>query len=229
MRDGPKRVGIVALLHESNTFIADTTDIGRFRQDVVLCGDAVRDHFGDAPHEVGGFFAGLADAGIEAVPLFAARSFPYGTITADALDTLVAELCGSVQGAMPLDGILAAPHGATVAANHADADGYWLSLLRDLVGADVPIVATLDAHANLSRRMVEATDALVAYRTNPHLDQHETGVRAARIMSRTLAGEIRPTQAAAFPPLSINIQSQNTAIRPLARKQPTPQALATAP
>jgi microcystin degradation protein MlrC len=88
---------------------------------------------------------------------------------------------------------------------------------RKLVGADVPIVATLDAHANVSPQMVAATDALVAYRTNPHLDQHEAGQRAARIMARTLSGEICPTQAAAFPLLAINIQSQNTAIQPLAR------------
>ena len=56
MSVAPKRVGVVALLHESNTFIADATDLARFRQDVLLTGTAVRDHFADAPHEVGGFF-----------------------------------------------------------------------------------------------------------------------------------------------------------------------------
>ena len=117
---------------------------------------------------------------------------------------------------MPLDGVLAAPHGATVAANHADADGHWLTQLRAVVGEDTPIVATLDAHANVSPQMVDATDAIVGYRTNPHLDQRQTGQRAAAIMARTIAGEIRPTQAASFPPLAINIQSQNTAIQPLA-------------
>lgn len=210
------RVGIIALLHESNTFVTGTTDVARFGEDVLLTGEPVREHFRNAPHEIGGFFSGLADAGIEAVPLFAARAFPSGRITANAFDALLTQLLEAVDQALPLDGVLAAPHGATVAINHADADGYWLSLLRQLVGPDVPIVATLDAHANLSPRMVNATNALVAYRTNPHLDQHETGVRAARIMAQTLAGEITPTQAAAFPPLAINIQSQNTAIPPMA-------------
>ena len=44
--------------------------------------------------------------------------------------------------------------------------------------------------------MVEATDALTAYRTNPHLDQRDRGLEAASLMARTLRGEIRPVQAA---------------------------------
>ncbi|MEZ6072005.1 MAG: M81 family metallopeptidase [Pirellulales bacterium] len=199
MQQRRKRVGVVALLHESNTFIAEATELEHFRQDVLLEGPAVERHFQDAPHELGGFFAGLDAAGVSALPLFAARAFPYGTIAAGAFDKLVSRLCDAVRQAMPLDGVLAAPHGATVAAIHADADGYWLSSVREIVGPGVPIVATLDAHANVSPAMVAATDALVAYRTNPHLDQRETGVRAAEIMARTLAGEVRPTQAMATP------------------------------
>jgi microcystin degradation protein MlrC len=62
--------------------------------------------------------------------------------------------------------------------------------------------------------MVAATDALVAYRTNPHVDQRDRGLEAARLVARTLAGEIRPTQAAAFPPLAINIECQSPAAFP---------------
>ena len=81
----------------------------------------------------------------------------------------------------------------------------------------LPIIATMDPHANLSQAMVEATDALIAYRTNPHLDQRETGENAAALMARTLNGEIKPVQRAAFPPMAINIQSQQTAEPPLSR------------
>ncbi len=78
------------------------------------------------------------------------------------------------------------------------------------MGRDKPLVGTLDPHANLSPAMVAACDALVAYRTNPHLDQKERGVEAAALMVRTLRGEIRPAQRAAFPPLAINIERQST-------------------
>ena len=73
-----KRVGIVALLQESNTFLAGRTTLDHFRADLLATGPAVREKLADAHHEVGGFFAGLAAAGIEAIPIFAARALPYG-------------------------------------------------------------------------------------------------------------------------------------------------------
>ncbi len=91
-----------------------------------------------------------------------------------------------------------------------DGDGYWLAQLRSHVGKELPIIGTLDAHANLSQQMVDACQALVAYRTNPHLDQRERGMEAARLMVRTVRGEIRPTMAASFPPLVVNIERQCT-------------------
>ncbi|MGA7303626.1 MAG: M81 family metallopeptidase, partial [Rhodothermales bacterium] len=71
-----RRVGIVGLLQESNTFVASTTTLEHFRDDLLLEGAAVRDRMIDAPHEVGGFFEGLESAGIEAVPIFLARAVP---------------------------------------------------------------------------------------------------------------------------------------------------------
>ncbi len=210
------RIGIVALLQESNTFVSGKTRLEHFERELLLTGDAIREAFVDAEHEVGGFFAGLADeSDFEAVPIFAARALPYGTIEGEAFDELVKRLLDGVRKAGPLDGILAAPHGATAAENYPDADGSWLTKLRKQVGADLPIIATLDPHGNLSPAMVAATNALVAYGTNPHIDQRDTGLRAADLMKRTLRGEIRPTQAAAFPPLQINIQTQNTGEAPM--------------
>ncbi|MBC8352535.1 MAG: M81 family metallopeptidase [Planctomycetes bacterium] len=205
-----KRVGIIALLHESNTFIAQPTTIEHFRENMLLHGDSVRERLVDTHHEVGGFFDGLARERVEAVPIFAARAVPYGAITPEAFDELLAAMFNSLDAADTLDGILVAPHGATVCESHRDADGYWLAELRRRVGPSTPIVGTLDAHANLSQRMIDATDALVAYRSNPHLDQRERGIEAARLIAGTLRSEIRPTQAAAFPPVAINIERQLT-------------------
>ncbi|MCB1234428.1 MAG: M81 family metallopeptidase [Verrucomicrobiae bacterium] len=209
------RVGILALLQESNTFIPSRTTLRHFEEDLLLSGEAIRERFTGAKHEIGGFLAGLQAAGIEAVPVFAARAYPHGPIEGPTFDALLTRMFDALGEAGPLDAILAAPHGATVAENHPDADGHWLSRLRESVGPACPIVATLDPHANLSPKMVAATDALIAYRTNPHLDQLETGLRAAALLARTLAGEIRPVQAAAYPPMAINIQRQQTAEPPL--------------
>lgn len=210
------RVGIIALLHESNTFISRPTTIERFEENLLAVGEEVRTKLAGTHHEVGGFFAGLENELIEAVPLFAARAMPFGVIAAETFSLLVDRMLDELRRAWPLDGLLVAPHGATVAANHLDADGYWLSEVRRLVGPETSIVGTLDPHANLSPLMVESTDALVAYRTNPHLDQHARGLEAARIMAGALREEIRPVQAAAFPPLAINIERQETSAPHLA-------------
>ena len=209
------RVAIIAFLQESNTFIDGVTTRRHFEEDLIAQGEAVRQVLSGAEHEVGGFFETLAEEGIEAVPVFAARAYPFGVITAGTFDALVDELLTALRAAGEIDGVLAAPHGATVAENHPDADGWWLSRVRDAIGPNKPLIATLDPHANLSAAMVQATDALIAYQTNPHLDQRETGRRAARLMARTLRGEVKPTQAAVFPPLAINIQVQNTSEPPL--------------
>jgi microcystin degradation protein MlrC len=204
------RVGIIALLQESNTFLAEPTRLEHFEREVLLTGEAVRRHFAGAPHEVGGFLDGLAAHGLEAVPLFAARALPFGIIVAADFARLVEMLLAELDRAGPLDGLLVAPHGATVSAAELDADGHWLQRVRDRVGPRLPVVGTLDPHGNLSPRMVAACAALTAYRTNPHLDQRDRGLEAAALLGRTLRGEIRPVMAAAFPPLAINIERQQT-------------------
>ena len=204
------RVGIIALLHESNTFISQPTTLHHFQENWFFTGDAVREQVIGTHHETGGFFHGLEQEQIEAVPIFAGRAVPYGAITAEAFDTLLETMFAELDRAGRLDGILVAPHGATVSEEHPDADGYWLAELRERVGERMPVIGTLDAHANLSPLMIDATDALIAYRSNPHLDQRARGINAARLLARTLRGEVQPTQAASFPAMAINIERQLT-------------------
>ena len=204
------RIGIIALLQESNTFVSEATRLKHFEEDLLAEGEAVRERLAAAHHEVGGFFAGLEEEHIEAVPLFAARAVPHGTMTEETLETLLSRMFERLNAAGPLDGLLLAAHGATVSRGIPDVDGYWLGKIRETVGAKTPIVATLDPHANLSPNMAAATDALVAYQTNPHLDQRQRGIEAAKILAAAVRGEARPTQAASFPPLAINIERQLT-------------------
>lgn len=208
------RIGIIALLHESNTFVRQPTTLKHFHEDLYLEGESIRDQLASSHHEIGGFFAGLEqcsrDGDVVAVPLLATRATPAGTIAAETMETLVDRVLSIVEATPNLDGILVAPHGAAVSELAADADGYWLSKLRERVGNNLPIVGTLDAHANLSQAMIQACDALVAYRTNPHLDQRARGIEAATLMVRTLRGEVHPTMAASFPPMVINIERQCT-------------------
>lgn len=207
------RVGIVSLMHESNTFAVDRTSLSAFQRDRLLTGEAVREHLAGTHHEVGGFFDGLAAEGIEAVPVFAAWTMPSGTIDAMSARELTIRHAQAMRQVGPLDGWLVAPHGAAVSGGGFDFDGDWLEWQRKTV-APAPVVGTLDLHANLSPRMASSADAWLAYRTNPHLDQHATGVDAAKLMARILRKEVRPATAAAFPPLVVNIEAQATAESP---------------
>ena len=208
------RVGIIGLCHESNTFIPKPTVLDDFRKIGILVGEDVRKSFANTHHEIAGFFEGLTEANLEAVPLYYARTLPSGMIDAHAADHLVADILRVLAGAGKLDGLLLCPHGANVAENHNDLDGYWLSQVRAAVGPDMPIVCTIDPHCNLSPLMVNSVNATIAYRTNPHLDQRQRGLEAARLLARTLRGEVKPTQAAAFPPIAINIERQGTSFSP---------------
>jgi len=204
------RVGIIALLHESNTFINRPTTLEHFRANLLLRGEEIREQLAGSHHEVGGFFEGLSKCGLQAEPIFAARAVPYGAISSDAFQTLVEMMLAALEQVGHLDGLLVAPHGATVSEEHRDADGHWLGEVRQRVGVDVPIVGTLDAHANLSPKMVDACDALISYRSNPHLDQRRRGIEAASLLSRTLRGQVQPTMSACFPPMAMDIEKQAT-------------------
>lgn len=213
------RIGILGLLHESNTFVTTKTTLDQFRADLFLEGGAVIERLKESHHELGGFIGGLQKSevpSIEMVPLAAYRATPAGPIEKSSFIALTERILRILDDTPPLDGLLIAAHGAAVAEDYPDADGDWLTLVRAAVGPEVPIVATLDPHANLSPQMVSACNALIAYRTNPHLDQRQRGEEAAHMLLQTLQGKIKPSMRACFPPLVINIERQLTAAEPLA-------------
>ena len=82
-----------------------------------------------------------------------------------------------------------------------DGDGEILRRIRAAIGAEIPIAITLDSHANVSQSMCSLADIMVSYRTYPHIDMRETGRRAADILHRTMAGEIRPRTIRVGPPM----------------------------
>ncbi|MEX2261461.1 MAG: M81 family metallopeptidase [Bryobacteraceae bacterium] len=209
-----KRVGVAGFLHESNTFLPTPTTYQHFEQVSLTRGPALIERWKGSRHELGGFLEGAARCGLDAVPLMATFAIPSGTITADAFDRIAAEMIQALLDALPLDGVLLALHGATVADHFPDADGEMARRFREALGPDVPIVATLDLHANVSRKMTANTNAMAIYRSNPHLDQFQRGCEAAELLARTLAGDVRPVQALETPPLLISISRQYTSELP---------------
>src|SRR5690349_24044709 len=100
------RIGIIALLQESNTFIGRPTTLAHFEQELLVTGEAVRERLAGTHHEVAGMFHALAEHGEEAVPIFAARAMPFGVIEARAIERLFAMMFGELEKAGKLDGVL---------------------------------------------------------------------------------------------------------------------------
>src|SRR5207247_4681759 len=100
--------------------------------------------------------------------------------------------------------------GATVAHGTPDVEGAILDLVRRRVGPDVPVVATLDLHANVTTRMTQAADALVLYHTAPHVDVFETGQRAAALLRRILIDGAKPVTAFVKVPCVFPAERANT-------------------
>ena len=90
-----------------------------------------------------------------------------------------------------------------------DGDGYVLER-PEIVGPDVPMVATLDLHANISPRMVELADVLIGYDTYPHIDMAERAHEASAVLARLMRGEIHPTPALRKPPMLPTSQRMTT-------------------
>jgi len=148
------------------------------------------------------------------LPLTWCSAQPSGHVTRDAFERIAAMLLDDLRAHGGLDAVYLDLHGAMVAEHLDDADGEILRRVRDVVGTDVPIVASLDFHANVSRQMAQCATALVSYRTYPHVDMADCGARAARVLHDILRG----TQVASYleqVDFLIPLTSQSTLAEPL--------------
>ena len=149
-----------------------------------------------APATLSGFIDAMNASGAwTPLPLMGAMVGASGPVEHGFFLEVCDELERRLRTALPVDGVFLSLHGGAIGADEDDPEGTILERLRKVVGPDVPIVATLDLHANVSRKMVENAQALVAYRTNPHVDMAERGAECADLLREMLAGT---RSAAAF-------------------------------
>ena len=205
-------IAIGGIMHESNTFSDTRTDYGAFSQTFARY---LIDAWSETHHEMAGFIQGSAQYDYDAYPTLMASATPAGPVTDDAFDRLTDMLIQHLKSIPKCDGLLLALHGALVAESYPDGDGEILRRLRVALGRDLPIVVTLDQHANVSQQMVDESTALVIYKTTPHIDQRQRGFQAAKLMMRILRDEVTPTQVLAKPPMLLNIRYHNTSVPPM--------------
>jgi len=148
-------------------------------------------------NEIGGALS-VFDAAQEValVPAYSAFFITSGgTLAKVAWERIAQEFLDSIRAAPPVDGVYFCMHGAMASEEELDPEGWLLAETRKILGEDIPIVVSLDLHGILTDKMVEHSDAIVAYHTYPHVDFFETGQRAARLLLRIVAGEVKPVTA----------------------------------
>jgi microcystin degradation protein MlrC len=188
----PYRVLIAQFMHETNTFSKLPTTLDDYRRRWLIEGEAMVPRFTGTRNEIGGYIDAAARYGWQPVWLGAANATPSGKLTRECWETIRDMIVNGARKAGKVDGVCLSLHGAMVTETEDDAEGALLELLRGVVGPDVPMAATLDLHANCTVRMASNANALVSYRTYPHIDGYERAVQAAALVQEAMAGKKKP-------------------------------------
>ncbi len=212
------RIAVGAFLHETNTFAPTKATYENFVHgggwpSMARGADVLR-----VMRRINVGLAGFVEAaeanGWELVPTISAAAVPSAHVTTDAFERIMKEIIDGIAAAGPIDGVYLDLHGAMVTERHDDGEGETLTRVRQVIGKDVPLVASLDLHANVSPEMMEHADALIAYRTYPHVDMAETGRACARHLALMLESKTRFAKAFRQLPFLIPISWQCTFDQP---------------
>jgi microcystin degradation protein MlrC len=212
------RIAIGGVQHETNTFADSRATLEEFvHADAwpgMARGAALLDSVAGINLPISGFVAQAQADQHELKPLVWCSAQPSGPVTRDAFERIALILLEDLAAALPVDAIYLDLHGAMVAEHFDDADGELLRRVRERVGRQVPVIASLDLHANVSQTMLEQASVLLAYRAYPHVDMSETGARAARLLPR-LIGKPPLKRALRHLDFLIPLTSQCTLIDPM--------------
>lgn len=220
------RILVAGISTETNTFASTPTTLEDFKwresilppeeyHDGFPYGKSILNHIRGTRSVIGGFITVAEQYGIELDFLMGNHATPGGTVQQDAYDTLKKILLKRIDEADGYQGILLNLHGAMVTESIQDVEGDLLAEVRKKVGPAIPIIATLDLHANSTQKMAENANVLIGFDLYPHTDLYERGVEAATVMKQIVEGKILPTLAWCQLPLITLPPKQCTLIEPM--------------
>jgi len=186
MREATKRIAVLGISLESNRF-APVFGEKDFREVFHAEGDRLRRAL--RRPEVFAFGERMSELrNWELLPVLVAIGGAGGPMDHGFFETCVDRIEQALGALQPVDGVYLYAHGGGLTTETDDLDGAYFRRVRAVVGSQVPIVAVLDLHGLITDAMVEAADVLVAYRTNPHVDQPARSREAAELMDELLEG-----------------------------------------
>jgi len=212
------RIAVGGFLHETNTFAPTKATYDAFVHGGgwpgMKLGDEVLKSIRNINVGLAGFIGAAEAEGWELVPTVFAAATPSAHVTKDAYERIAKIMVDGIASAGPIDSVYLDLHGAMVAEHLDDGEGEILARVRKVIGKDLPLIVSLDLHANVTPEMVAHADALIAYRTYPHVDMAETGRASARHLALLLKTKQRFAKAFRQLPFLIPISWQCTNDQP---------------
>src|SRR5437016_1813009 len=203
-------------MHETNTFSVQKTDMALWRRRDFHRDNEIPVAFRGTRSALGATFEAADKFGWTLVYPVSANPNPSGIVTDDAFEEITGVITGAVDAKGPIDGALLHLHGAMVSERHEDAEGEFLARLRRRLGPEVPVVVTLDLHANVTQTMADNASALIAFRTYPHIDMYERAWQGAELLERAMRGEVKPRTVIARRPMIYGLDRGRTQKGPMA-------------
>jgi len=211
------RVLIANLAQETCSFVASRHTLEDFRRYYLYTGEEMLQRLRGGGMEIAGIIQAAEEAGVELVPTLACYGGTGGPVATEAYTRLRDDILAEARRqADRVDGAILALHGAMLTEDLDDPEGDLIARLREILGAEKPIVCSLDLHAHVTDVIVKQATALVAYHTHPHVDIAETGYRAMTLMARVLRREVRPVVAHRKLPMLAPAEQHNTSRPPMA-------------
>jgi microcystin degradation protein MlrC len=223
-----KRVLTGRFMHETNTFSVQKTDMAMWRRRDFHRDNEIPAAFRGTRSALGATFEAADKYGWTLIHPISANANPSGIVTDDAFEQIGGIMLKSAREQAPISGVLLHLHGAMVVESHEDGEGELLARLRHILGPDVPIVVTLDLHANVTQQMADNASALIAFRTYPHIDQYERAWQGAELLERAMNGEVKPKTVIARRPMIYGLDRGRTRKGPMAELIARGEALETA-
>ena len=211
------RIAIAGFQHETNTFAPMLADLEAFTRESgwpgLTRGDDIFERFEPLNVPLSGFMRAARAAGHSVLPIVWTSAEPCSFVTDEAFDTIAYIILEGIRAAGDIDALYLDLHGAMVTSSYEDGEGELLRRVREQVGMELPVVVSLDLHANVTRQMVDLSDVLTIYRTYPHLDMAETGVRCLPLLERMVSNG-KPQKAFVQLPFLIPLHAQYTNMPP---------------
>src|SRR5438477_1327359 len=212
------RIAVGGFLHETNTFAPTKATYADFVHgggwpSMARSADVLK-VMRNINVGLAGFVETAETNGWEMVPTISSAASPSAHVTRDAYERIVKVMIDGIAAAGPLDAVYLDLHGAMVTEHLDDGEGEVLARVRKAIGKELPLVVSLDLHANVTPDMVEHADALIAYRTYPHVDMADTGRAAAKHLALMLETKQRFANAFRQLPFLIPISWQCTNDQP---------------